>query len=607
MKTCSGKKQNWPAALVAAAGGLIAVVNATCAQPLRSDRVKSKALSKAGRRISAVGAVLSALAILLGLCGTATLARDRVYVLVSPLEFDYNTGPSAVVAFDVDAQGLLTQRESYETGGDGLCGESGQELVIHPSGRFLLAPNNRSGTVSVFNIATNGTLSLVPGSPFVAGNGPMALGAHPNGQQVYVTAWRDEAIQTLSIDSLGVLSGTQVLATYSAPRELKVDPLGRCLYVADMGPGLRAYNLAAPDGPLAEIPGSPFGGFNVSRPYCVQVASDGSRVFLLDLDSGVTAYNLASDGTPAVAGAAAVGDYAAQLKLMPDDRTIYVGLPFANAIRCYGTSLTGQLVEVAGSPFTTDPDITNSFAGIAGFACSRDGSRLYAATTASGSLQAFAVAADGNLSRLGSLHVMDPAGRTPNGIAYCSNSAANTSPIAVATVSPLFAISLMERNPVVLSRDNMSAEIVLNGSGSSDPDGDVLNFIWYETGNILATGLTARTVLPVGTHAIQLAVSDGMLSATNSFTIEVITTVRAVSLLVSIVESQVTKPHPLLATLTAALASIQRGNSIAAMNHLRAFQNQLQAQVAPLDPALAAELSQSAQQIAVALGAQKGA
>jgi len=50
-----------------------------------------------------------------------------------------------------------------------------------------------------------------------------------------------------------------------------------------------------------------------------------------------------------------------------------------------------------------------------------------------------------------------------------------------------------------------------------------------------------------------------------------------------------------------ALASITRGNLTAAVHLLRAFQHQVRAQVAPVDPALAEQLIQTAQQVIEAL------
>ena len=71
--------------------------------------------------------------------------------------------------------------------------------------------------------------------------------------------------------------------------------------------------------------------------------------------------------------------------------------------------------------------------------------------------------------------------------------------------------------------------------------------------------------------------------------------------LLTLVDSKVTRPQPLEATLNAALASIERGNSTSAVNQLRAFQNKVRAQVARSNPVLARTLIQAAQAIIDAL------
>jgi hypothetical protein len=63
------------------------------------------------------------------------------------------------------------------------------------------------------------------------------------------------------------------------------------------------------------------------------------------------------------------------------------------------------------------------------------------------------------------------------------------------------------------------------------------------------------------------------------------------------VASDVSRSQPLAASLRAALASIDRSNPISAANQLLAFQNQLRAQIEPLDDALASSLIQSAQEV----------
>ena len=106
---------------------------------------------------------------------------------------------------------------------------------------------------------------------------------------------------------------------------------------------------------------------------------------------------------------------------------------------------------------------------------------------------------------------------------------------------------------------------------------------------------------PVGTHVIELIVDDGLAQDTNTVTVTVLTTGQAVQRLITLVnESHLRHKRPLLASLEAAMASLQRGNRNSAANQLHAFQNKVRAQVA--DPVLAMALIQGAGQVIAALG-----
>lgn len=62
--------------------------------------------------------------------------------------------------------------------------------------------------------------------------------------------------------------------------------------------------------------------------------------------------------------------------------------------------------------------------------------------------------------------------------------------------------------------------VALDGSKSSDPDGDKLTYRWTdEDGERIATGVKPQIELPVGTHRIKLTVSDGEFTDTDTVVI----------------------------------------------------------------------------------------
>ena len=148
----------------------------------------------------------------------------------------------------------------------------------------------------------------------------------------------------------------------------------------------------------------------------------------------------------------------------------------------------------------------------------------------------------------------------------------------------------------VIALDNQQACITLDGTGSSDPDGDALTYTWTiigPAGTNTATGATADVCLDVGCHTVVLTVSDGSDTAQCEMEVCVIGAGDALDRCITMIDDWDLgrkNKRPLIASLKAAQASFDRGDLIPGRNQLRAFLNKVRAQIA--DPAAAAAFTE---------------
>jgi hypothetical protein len=143
---------------------------------------------------------------------------------------------------------------------------------------------------------------------------------------------------------------------------------------------------------------------------------------------------------------------------------------------------------------------------------------------------------------------------------------------------------------VAIASGGAKATMVLGGSSSNDPDGDALSYIWTEGPLTIGRTEFSTNVFGLGSHTVELTVSDGMGIGTGEAGFEVVAPNEPVVWLMDLVESSSlagqTK-RPLLATLRAARASFERGDLSSGTYELRAFQHQARALVGHSNPNLA--------------------
>jgi len=334
-------------------------------------------------------------------------APDHLYVVVAPLA---DSGPAAVIAFEVEDDGFLTQETTYETGGLGRGSFSPQGIVTDAVARFLFAGNNTSNDIAVFAIENDGDLLAVAGSPFAASGPPVFLATHVELDVVY--AGQGTGVGVYGFDAGGVLVELQTVPAQGWMAGLEVHPDGAFVYAADLWGAVRGYSIAG-DGTLTELAGSPF-PYPGGRPWDVEISSDGSALYLLNLDSGIAVFDVDDAGAlhERPGSPVPLDEFPGQFALTGDDRFMYADPAFSPTIQGFAANAEGDLTEIAGSPFPGDytPAALLDAAGT---------SRLYEVAQETRRTTLHRILDDGGLEPVTApFPVADPAERAPNGAAY---------------------------------------------------------------------------------------------------------------------------------------------------------------------------------------------
>jgi len=175
-------------------------------------------------------------------------------------------------------------------------------------------------------------------------------------------------------------------------------------------------------------------------------------------------------------------------------------------------------------------------------------------------------------------------------------------PVAKIVVKPLIEFWPNQTNLLVLAANHSNAVVFLDGSVSSGPVGDTLEYLWVEEDQAqpFAAGVTVTNWFELGAHTVALEVSDGQAMGKDVVTFEVITAAGAVDELIAVL-SETGLPRkttrPFIALLKNAGACLERFDLRAGVGQLRAFQDKLRAQLNSSDSVTAAKLTQAAEQI----------
>jgi 6-phosphogluconolactonase len=242
-----------------------------------------------------------------------------------------------------------------------LGGPAGNPAGLLASGTLLYA-GDTNGTVSAFNIAADGTLAAIPGSPYAAGVAPLNLvwgftnagnvpflyAADSVGGGIWgFTAGSDGALTPVAGSPFATPAGSSPAAM--APGGDLIS--GPILYVALRGLNqVAAFSIDA-SGALTPLPGSPFvaGGGPVSL-----LAYANFLYAMNGLDHTISVYSMDQNtgGLTEIMGSPFPAGTASGTLITDLGGVLYVPDAQSNSIVAFGVDgPTGSLSPLAGSPF----------------------------------------------------------------------------------------------------------------------------------------------------------------------------------------------------------------------------------------------------------------
>ena len=329
-----------------------------------------------------------------------------------------------VISFKRNADGSLTDRHTYKTGGRGSGGltdplGSQDSLLLTQDNSFLLAVNAGSGEISVFQVSGS-TLTWLGNTP-CAGSEPIAVAQHDH--FVYVlNAGGTSNVTGFHLTSSGILkqlpNSTAFLTTgNSGAASLTFSPDGKFLAVtekltnnidvfplqsngtlgaivttASAGPGLFGVTFA-PNGTAITTETGPTGGQNASA---------------------VSSYALNATGTLSAISASVptLSNATCWHVVTPNGKSLYTTNPGSGSLSGFTIGSTGALTPIAGTVLATLPSGSTNL----DVATSQDGKYLYTIDAGTATVTVLAVNSDGSLTITAEVSGL-PADTSFNGIA----------------------------------------------------------------------------------------------------------------------------------------------------------------------------------------------
>jgi 6-phosphogluconolactonase len=332
----------------------------------------------------------------------SSAAQGAVFVMTN------DSSSNRIISFKRNADGSLTGRHTFATGGRGSGGVtdplgSQGSLTLTQDNSFLLAVNAGSGEISVFKVK-GPALTLVATIP-CGGSEPVAVAQH--GNIVYVlNAGGNSNVTGFHLTSSGALkaiphSTTFLTTANSGPGSLAFSPDGQTVLVTEKVTGNIDAFAVRVDGTLGPIVVNPSAGpglFGVSfAPNGAVIATETGPAGGVNA-SALSSYAASTTGTLSAITASipTLATATCWHVSTPNGKYVYTSNPGSGTISGFSLSSTGQLTALAGTVVITLPDGSANL----DIANTPDGKYLYTIDSGTGSVSVLSINADGSLTVL---------------------------------------------------------------------------------------------------------------------------------------------------------------------------------------------------------------
>jgi 6-phosphogluconolactonase len=223
-------------------------------------------------------------------------------------------GGSNYTGFRLNAGGHLSPiaGSTYGLPDNALPGQ----VLISPDGRRLVAtrvgPSAGPSYIDGFRIGADGRLTAAPGSPYAAQRiGPFGSAFSPtNGDQLFVSNAHDgagagsvSAYDVAANGTLTAISGSPFADNQTAPCWVAISPDGDALFAINTASGSVSRYTVAPNGTLGLVGPTPFTSPTGLRPFDAAVSPDGGFLYVVDAGAAkLSAFAVAGTTITEIAG-----------------------------------------------------------------------------------------------------------------------------------------------------------------------------------------------------------------------------------------------------------------------------------------------------------------